>query len=178
MGNQFFDFYNTLKAQSNSLRFCLTTIQQAQFNAYFSLVQNQYLYLCGTDYIATVRRLALITFRVAMILTALRIIDTGEIANPLICSDTDFNTALEMVKILIQHAASIYETLPLVAEVPKQLNQRQQFLEALPPEFSRQDYLITSKSLDIADKTAEKYIAKFAQSGLINHWAHDKYRKV
>jgi hypothetical protein len=64
--------------------------------------------LCGIDYLATVRRLGLITFRVAMILTALQIMDNGNITSPMICSDTDFNTALELVKILIQHAARIH----------------------------------------------------------------------
>jgi hypothetical protein len=178
LGNQFYDFYQTLQSQRDPIRFCLTATQQDQFNAYFSQVQSQYLYLCGTDYLATVRRLALITFRMAMILTTLRIIDTGNITAPLICDDTDFNTVLEMVKILIQHAARIFETLPADVEAPKQLNQKQHFFETLPPEFSRQDYLVTAKHLNIPDKTAEKHIAKFAQSGLINHWAHDKYKKI
>jgi len=177
LGNRFFDFYKTLQRQSEPLRFCLTATQQDQFNAYFSQAQNQYLYLCGTDYLATVRRLALITFRIAMILTSLRIMDTGHTAHLLICNDTDFNTALEMVKILIQHAAKVYEALPAEVETPKHKNQKQQFLEALPPEFSRQDYLTVAKSLNIPDKTAEKHISKFVQSGLINHFAHDKYRK-
>ncbi|MDR1347427.1 MAG: DUF3987 domain-containing protein, partial [Prevotellaceae bacterium] len=178
LGDQFFDFYKTLQHQAESLRFCLTVTQQQAFNAYFSQAQNQYLYLCGVDYLATVRRLGLITFRMAMILTALRIMENGNITNPMICSDTDFNTALELVKILIQHAAKVYETLSTEVETPKQPNQKQQFLEALPPEFSRQDYLITAKRLQIPDKTAEKHIAKFVQSGLINHFAHDKYRKI
>jgi hypothetical protein len=56
------------------LRFCLTAKQQQAFNAHFSQAQNQYLYLCGVDYLAIVRRLGLITFRVAMIL----IMDTGQ----------------------------------------------------------------------------------------------------
>jgi hypothetical protein len=47
----------------------------------------------------------------------------------------------------------------------------------LPPEFSRQDYLTAAKRLNIPAKTAEKHIVKFTQSGLINHFAHDKYRK-
>jgi hypothetical protein len=177
LGNQFFDFYKTLQCQSEPLRFCLTAKQQQAFNAYFSQAQNQYLYLCGVDYLATVRRLGLITFRVAMILTALRIMDTGHIATPLICEDTDFNTALELVKILIQHAAKIYEDLPAETATPKQPNQKQLFLETLPPEFSRQKYLTVAKSLNIQDKTAEKHIWKFKESGLINHFAHDKYRK-
>ncbi|MDD2203825.1 MAG: DUF3987 domain-containing protein [Bacteroidales bacterium] len=178
LGNQFFDFYKTLQQQSEPLRFCLTATQQQAFNAYFSQAQNQYLYLCGVDYLATVRRLGLITFRIAMILTALRIMETGHITSPMICDNTDFSTALELVKILIQHAARIYETLPTETEKPKQPNQKQQFLETLPPEFSRKDYLATAKKLNIPDKTAEKHIARFVQNGLISHFAHDKYRVI
>jgi hypothetical protein len=178
LDNQFFDFHKSLQHLSEPLRFCLTATQQQTFNAYFSQTQNQYLYLCGIDYLATVRRLGLITFRIAMILTTLRIMDNGNITSPLICTDTDFNIALELVKILIQHAARIYEALPAETATPKQPNQKQQFLEALPPEFSRQEYLKTAQTLNIPDKTAEKHIAKFVQSGLINHFAHDKYKKT
>ncbi|MDR1739150.1 MAG: DUF3987 domain-containing protein [Bacteroidales bacterium] len=178
LGNQFFDFYKTLQYQSEPLRFCLTAKQQQAFNTYFSQAQNQYLYLCGVDYLATVRRLGLITFRVAMILTALRIMDTGHIASPMICEDSDFNTAMELVKILIQHAAKIHEDLPAETATPKQPNQKQLFLETLPLEFSRQEYLKTAHSLNISDKTAEKHIRKFKESGLINHFAHDKYKKL
>jgi hypothetical protein len=178
LGNDFHDFHNSLKQQTAPLRFCLTTQQQNDFNAYFSQTQNQYLYLCGVDYIATVRRLGLITFRIAMILTTLRIMETGEVKSPMICDDTDFDTALELVKILIQHAAKIYEHLPTETTTPKQKNLKQQFLENLPTEFSRQDYLITAQTLNIANKTAEKHIAKFKQNGLITHFAHDKYKKT
>jgi hypothetical protein len=178
LGSQFFDFYKVLQQQSEPLRFCLTATQQQAFNTYFTQAQNQYLYLCGIDYLATVRRLGLITFRVAMILTALRIMDTGNITSPMVCDDTDFNTALELVKILIQHAARIYEALPAQTETPKQPNQKQQFLDALPPEFSRRDYLAIAQNLNIPPKTAEKHIAKFVQSGLLNHFAHDKYKKI
>jgi hypothetical protein len=181
LGNQFYDFYKTLQQQSE-IRFCLTEQQQKQFNDYFSQAQNQYLYLCGTDYIATVRRLALISFRIAMILTTLRIMDgsgsqISYLKSQIQCSNADFITALEMVKILIQHAAKVYEALPIQIETPKQPNQKQLFLEALPPEFSRQDYIVIAKHLNIPDKTAEKHISKFVQSGLINHFAHGKYKK-
>ena len=178
LGNQFFDFYKTLQYQAEPMRFCLTAKQQQAFNAYFSQAQNQYLYLCGVDYLATVRRLGLITFRIAMILTTLRIMETGHIASPMICDDSDFSTAMELVKILIQHASKIHEDLPAETATPKQPNQKQLFLETLPTEFSRQEYLKTAQSLNISDKTAEKHIRKFKESGLINHFAHDKYKKM
>jgi hypothetical protein len=105
LGNQFFDFYKSLQHLSEPLRFCLTKAQQQAFNAYFAETQNQYLCLCGIDYLTTVRRLALITFRMAMIFTTLRIMQSKHYKTPFVCSDTDFNTVLEMVKILVQHAA-------------------------------------------------------------------------
>jgi hypothetical protein len=137
------------------LRFCLTAKQQQQFNAYFAETQNQYLYLCGVDYIATMRRLGLITFRIAMIFTTLRFMQTSHFKTPLVCSDTDFQTALELVKILIQHAAKIFSDLPAEQEVSKRENKKQSFLEALPPVFSRQIYVEIAKKLEIPDKTAE-----------------------
>lgn len=178
LGNQFHDLYKFLQSSSEPMRFCLTSSQQQTFNAYFSQTQNQYLYLCGLDYLATVRRLGLITFRIAMILTALRIMDDGQLQTPLVCSDTDFNTALSMVKILVQHAAQVYQQLPTEAVSKVPVNQKQQFLDELPPEFSRKDYLAAAHKLGIPDKTAEKHIKRFAISGLVNHFAHDKYKKI
>lgn len=177
LGMQFFDLYKHLEYQSEPIRFCLTLAQQQAFNAYFSQTQNQYLCLYGADYLATVRRLGLITFRMAMILTTLRIMDDGNICSPLVCRDNDFNTALSMVKILVQHAAQVFQQLPseAVTTVPK--NQKQQFLDELPKEFCRKDYLSVANKLGIPDKTAEKHIKRFAVNGLIIHFAHDKYKK-
>lgn len=178
LGMQFFDLYKHLEYQAEPIRFCLTLAQQQAFNAYFSQTQNQYLCLYGADYLATVRRLGLITFRMAMILTTLRIMDDGDIHSPLVCRDNDFNTALSMVKILVQHAAQVFQQLPseAVATAPK--NQKQQFIDELPKEFCRKDYLTVAHKLGIPDKTAEKHIKRFSTSGLINHFAHDKYKKL
>jgi hypothetical protein len=178
LGMQFFDLYKHLEYQAEPIRFCLTSTQERSFNAYFSQTQNQYLCLYGADYLATVRRLGLITFRIAMILTALRIMDDGNIHSPLVCRDNDFNTALSMVKILVQHAAQVFQQLPSEAVVTAPKNQKQQFIDELPKEFCRKDYLTVAHKLGIPDKTAEKHIKRFAISGLINHYAHDKYKKL
>ncbi|BDX38435.1 hypothetical protein CYCD_17900 [Tenuifilaceae bacterium CYCD] len=177
LGMQFFDLYKHLEYQSEPIRFCLTSVQQQAFNAYFAHTQNQYLCLYGADYLATVRRLGLITFRMAMILTALRIMDDGDIHSPLVCRDNDFNTALSMVKILVLHAAQVFQQLPSEAVTTAPKNQKQQFLDELPKEFCRKDYLTVANKLGIPDKTAEKHIKRFSVNGLIIHFAHDKYKK-
>jgi predicted transcriptional regulator len=67
--------------------------------------------------------------------------------------------------------------LPAQTETPKQPNQKQQFLETLPPEFSRQDYLTIAKNLNIPDKTAQRHIEKYLQTNLIERISHGNYRK-
>lgn len=42
----------------------------------------------------------------------------------LICVDTDFNTALEIVKVLVQHAATVFDALPTEQETPTTNNPR------------------------------------------------------
>ncbi len=177
LGDQFHELYKCLQSQDKPMRFCLTVSQQKQFNSYFEQTQIQYIELCGEDYIGTVRRLGLITFRIAMILTALRIMDNGELKSPLVCSDTDFNIAMEMVKVLVQHAAHVFQQLPADTATKVQPNQKQQFLNMLPAEFDRQTYLAVADKLKIPAKTAEKQIARFAKTGLINHYAQNQYRK-
>jgi len=87
-------------------------------------------------------------------------------------------TSLDMVKTLLRHAAKVFDSLlPDPLETPKLLNQKQQFLDAMPADFSRHDYIAVANQLDIPEKTAEKYIVKFIQNGLINRFARDKYRK-
>ncbi len=180
LGKDFHNFHKVLKILPTPLQFTLTKAQQQQFNNYFSQTQSQYLYLCGIDYIATIRRLGLITFRIAMILTTLRIMDSPILNSQfsiLNCNDTDFQTAIDLVKTMVIHAAKIHNDLPAETKHPKAPNLKQQFLEKLPKEFSRQDYLTTAQLLNIPPKTAEKHITKFKQNGLITHYAHDKYKR-
>jgi hypothetical protein len=48
----------------------------------------------------------------------------------------------ELVKILIQHAAKVFSDLPVEQKTQKQL-----FLEALPPEFLRRDFICLPPSV-------------------------------
>ena len=64
---------------NSEIQFCLTAEQQEQFNAFFEQIQNTYLSLQGLDYMATIRRLGLIAFRIAMILSTLRIMEHGDL---------------------------------------------------------------------------------------------------
>jgi hypothetical protein len=176
-GKEFLDFNLFLRQQPVRFRFAFSSSQQKAFNAYFEQTQLQYLELCGDDYVGSIRRLGLIAFRLAMIMTALRIIDTGEVSSVLVCNDSDFNTVMEIVKVLVLHAAYIFEQLPKDSAAVQPLNHKRQLLDALPAEFDRPTYLAVAKNLNIPDKTAEKQISRFVDAGLLKRPSHGKYCK-
>jgi len=184
-GKEFFDFNIFLRQQPYRFRFAFSGKQQKDFNAYFEQTQLQYLELCGDDYVGSIRRLGLIAFRMAMIMTALRIMDTGSLSEGegggrgvLLCSDTDFTTVMEMVKVLVIHAAHVFEQLPKDSATSNQINHKRQLLDALPGEFDRPTYQSIAGNLKIPAKTAEKQISRFVDAGLLKHPAHGKYCKL
>ena len=194
IGRDFYQFHKLLAAQT--IRFTLTTDQQHQFNAFFSQTQAEYAALFGNDIIASVRRLGLILFRFAMILTVLRQMDAGTFPLPsgneagqrpetvLFCADADFATALAMVKVLLQHTVTVFQVLPRRAERRFRQDRRQRteshmqtFLAALPESFDRPTYLKTASDIGINEKTAERYITDLCRSGQLDHPASGQYAK-
>ena len=176
LGKEFFGFYEALKASSD-IQFLLTKDQQDAFNQFFTTCFQHYFNLKGEEYIGTIRRLGLITFRMAMILSALRLMDSGEVPGKLICEEQDFKTALSIAETLIIHASFIFNQLPDTEQIKKKLNKRERFYEMLPQQFNRQGYLDVATQLGIKDKTAQGYITNFVKGGLLHRDEKDSYTK-
>lgn len=166
LGNDFFGLYQTLMA-SPEIKFNLNSEQEKEFNAFFEQIQNTYLSLQGLDYMATIRRLGLIAFRIAMILSALRIMEHGVLPERIICEERDFQTTLEMVRVLVEHASKVFSELPQDAPMSKPKEIKERFLDALPTRFNTKEYLRIAKYMSLNLKTAEGYITNFFNQGLI-----------
>lgn len=176
LGEKFYEFYKQLTTDLE-IEFVLTVDQQNIFNNRFAEWQNHFQQLLGIDYLATVRRLGLITFRMAMIFSTLRLLDTGELPLKLICEEVDFQNALSITEVLIQHASKVFSELPSAPKPVKRKNLLDRFYDQLPDNFSRQDYLKVARSLNIKEKTAECYIAKLKSQNKLHHDKKDLYIK-
>lgn len=179
LGFGFYELYKILE-KSTPKRFTYTELQQKQFNDFFEVVQVEYSKLFGLDIVASVRRLGLITFRIGMILSSLRMVDNGCFPDIIECDDDDFKASIIMAKVLLEHTAKVFGSLPLTdceALSNGLTNIKQTFLDNLPQSFSRRDYLAVAERLKIASKTAERYISKFCSTGRLKHSAHDSYEK-
>ncbi len=174
LGEEFYHLYKHLR-DGPEIRFILSEEQQTHFNKFFSQVQAKYLSIKGIDYMATVRRLGLVAFRICMVLSALRIMETGECGETLLCDKQDFETALAIVSILVKHSSRVFSELPLDALPPGRKNRKERFLESLPGIFNRQKYLDVARKLSVPEKTAEGYITDFCRKNLIHREHHDNY---
>ncbi len=175
LGTEFYQLYQQLNEQS--VQFTLKEEQEEQFNRIFGELQNIYTSIQDKDYIASIRRLGLTAFRIAMIFTSLRILEHGETSKILYCSDDDFNSVIVIIKTLVKHSSQVYNDLPKNEPLLKRKNQKELFFEKLGIKFNRQDYLSIAKTLNITDKTAQRYISNFVKANLIFRYKQDCYEK-
>ena len=160
----------------------MTPSQQNKFNNYFSTIQTSQMNAHGEYIIASVRRLGLSAFRIILILSALRILETGEIPTKLICTDEDFTTALTICNTLMVHTGKIFSTLPQVEETPSvhlSSSRQQQFLTSLPEDttFTHQTYLQIAETLGIPVPSADRYINGWVSSGVLEKVGHGEFRR-
>lgn len=181
LGEEFHDFH-TLLADYGKIRFHLTPEQQMRFNAFFEQAQVQYMDELGEDIIASVRRLGLITYRIAMIMSALRIMEDGCFEDNIICRDIDFETSLIISDALLHHTTKVFEELPRLAASSSSTGQktvrRQLFLDKLPASFTRKDFIDIAAALGIPLKTAERHISQWCKDGIIERFEQGRYMKV
>ena len=167
----FLELYHDLQQhEEQPLEFTFSEEQQARFNDYYRDLLPEQLGLVGEDFIAFIFRLGLTTFRLAMMLTVLRhdeyVPRFDALSRVLVCNDQDFHTALTIADCLVSHTAYVYANLlphdqkaqnPIVQQM---LSQERNLYDQLPQEFTTQQYLETAKHLNIAAKTAERYIGR------------------
>ena len=183
LGKEYQDFFNILK-ECNDITFYFTAQQEADFNATFDQWQQDYVETCGEEFIATVRRLGVIMFRIAMCLSALRIMEDGNFEDTLCCLDQDYKTAKTIATVLIQHDARVFHTLANTTAAPKtaSIAQRQtvhnKFFEALPNDFDRKTYTELATQMGLNPKSMDRVIRKWCDDGKLENVTHGKYVKV
>ncbi|MDX9943128.1 MAG: DUF3987 domain-containing protein [Bacteroidales bacterium] len=176
LGQEFFDLYERLQG-SFDIRFSLSEEQEERFNAFFEDLHGKYLYLQGLDYVATVRRLGLIFFRICMVLSALRLIEQDKLPSRMECSDTDFGIAAAMIGVLVQHSSKVFSELPEEAKPVPRKNKKEEFLQLLPAEFNRQAYQEIARKLTIPTTTADRYVNCFVEKAFVYRDRRDSYLK-
>jgi len=169
-----FHLHEKLKKLPCPLTFKLSEEQANNFTTYFQSLLDKNKMLLSQDLDANTKRLGVIAFRLAMVLTSLRMMDKeigSAFESEILCPEQDFKTAMEITTTLESHAVAVYQHMPKITMSGSRLT----FYEKLPLKFNRQDYLSIAKDLGIEQPTADKYIRLF-KTKLLDH-QYNEYLK-
>ena len=172
LGLRFKAIYDDLQTFiKEPLKFTLNEEQKIRFNQFFEPLYNEQVGLHGDELDAFVFRLGLTTYRIAMVLTILRHEEQrprfSQQREPLVCTENDYQTAVTIASCLINHTVYVYKRLlphtetPLSTTGKPMSSQELTFLNALPQEFTRKDFLMVARQLQMSERTAERYVGSF-----------------
>ena len=177
-----------VRRRDNRIQILLTDEQKLAFNEHFKPLLPEQIGLYGVDFAAFIVRIALVAFRMMMVLTTLRNYEQGQLADTqqqaFICSDNDYQTAMTIIDCLVAHTAYVYTTLLRPADdnqlaIQPMKPREQQLCLALPDEFTTKQFEQTAKTLSIPLKTAQRYLGNLiSRYQLIKRTSQGNYAKA
>lgn len=188
---QLYCLYQSLFA-AKPREFRLTKEQSDRLGLHLKTAYPMLIRLLGEDFHSVILRMAIHIERIAMILTALRGVSiTSEYSDstpytvhptPMLCSDTDYQTAELIGNKLILHMAQAYQLIKGTEKIEqpqvKPLDQKQILLSLLPDEFESKTLVAEAQSQGISPRTAARWNDEWQQSGLVQKIRYGVYKKI
>ncbi|MDO4826022.1 MAG: DUF3987 domain-containing protein [Bacteroidia bacterium] len=183
LGTAFKDFYSRLNG-TEEIRFRFSFIQQQKFNDFFREEKQRMKALNGDSYTASSHRLSWAAIRMAMVLTALRMMESGWITDTAECSDTDFSTVLSIIKVISAHNDYVFNTLSDGNSEEVKVSEtyssaaRSVLLSKLPARFTSQDMKTAAALIGRSPRTVERQIRRAIENGQVQELGRGTYKKI
>ena len=183
IGQEFTAFTKILE-QTPRIKFTLSISQAGKFNDFFAAEKERMHEFNGDRYSASSHRLAWCFLRVAMVLSALRLMDSGRITENVECNDVDFDTTMKIIKVISTHNDYIFNVLDkerpegiAVADSYSSAT-RKAIISALPGYFTTEDMKKVAANVGKSLRTVRRQIARAIEAGEIQQVKHGEYKKM
>ena len=173
LSQQVFEFYERLKIHSGGIEFEFTAQQKANFQTRYEGLHHDFLLRLGLDSISSIRRLAFIHFKIAMIVSVLGYMGKKTIPSRLECTDEDFQTSNLIAEVLINHAAKIFATMPDTMKAEGMKQDQLQLFKALPEEFLRGEAIELGLKMDMSAAAIDRFLT----TDFFQKTRYGRYRK-
>lgn len=146
LSDQVFQLIQFLKQYPTSVE--LTQQQWQSLNSICSRWLIEVTTFTGDDAGSIVKRLGLVLFRITMIFTSLRKFENGDTSTTVFCNDSDFDTAVNLADLYLQHSLLMFHNLPKQNDnaVFRSGDNKRKFFDALPSDFKRAEAIELGKS--------------------------------
>lgn len=138
----------------------LSNLQWQKLNRSCEAWLNEVTMFTSEEAASVVKRIGLIMYRIAMIFTAMRKYENGDTSNKICCTDVDFNSALQLAEIYLQHSIFMFNNLPKQSEVTqfKTGNSKRKFFDSLPDVFTRHEAVEIGKKFQLSTRTVDELL--------------------
>ena len=176
----YYNLYRALITQPKDILMRLTEEQQKEFVKHFSLMKADLIENSDASLNGTGNRIALIAFRVMMILTMLRTYEENTLNTEIFCKDEDFFNALDIIARFKVHALWVFHLLevendPIAKEFNKLTPDKREFMELLPPAFSTGEGLVIAENANISEAAYKRLLNK---DEFFERKAHGSYERL
>lgn len=176
LGNEAQILYNQLqKLGKRSIQFVLSDSQQKLFNDFFSQLLHEQHDIIGDNIASFIKRMGVVTVRIAMVLSMLRHYSDWDKTEPLfkegeqalICKDVDCKTALTIINTLVNHTGIIFTDLNKSnsglqnLSTNKMTPAEQSIFNQLEQRFTTEDFRKVSDNLNMNIQTTRRYLNNY-----------------
>jgi hypothetical protein len=152
------EMHNFLAAHPTEFHFSRTQWTH-HFETFKRLLKETYL-LNGDDALASVFRMGVIFFRMAMTFSALRKFERRDTATVIHCSEMDYEIVNRLADVYLRHTLFLLEKLPKtgMAAFNNLPNNKRLFIENLPTEFRRKDAVEIGERFGVSRATVDRML--------------------
>ena len=176
-GKELLEFYKKIEEREIAISFSFTEDQKADFIDTYDDWHNEFYFLHGPVSLGIVRRLGLMQFRIAMIMSIMRYIKEDSIPSEIICNELDYLNSLMIVDKLKDNAKIIFQKYSDNKETQDLSGKHLQFIRMVPDkEFSRAEALKLAEKIDFSRPSLDRFL-KTSFFKKVSHGIYMKYNR-
>lgn len=177
LGGELYQMHKTLLESPTLVSF--THQQWTKHTTFFSTRLTEYVAEGGDAVQGIIFRHGLLACRIASVLTVFRKCSQYPESKDYICTDEDFDVALQIVDTLLAHSLLLATALPATLRAPSPMHKVKQvpvIMEQLKEKFSYTEFLNVANEVGISRSAAKRMLNKCVKLQLI-YKEEDSYRK-
>jgi len=172
IGEQLLVIYKWLKQRHEPVMFSFSRDQKPEFLNYFSRLKRELIETYGEEMDGIVNRFGLQFTRIAMILTTLRAYETETLADQIICSEMEFQTARQIMEVFMSNTLQLYGEMTK-PDISTLTSDKRHLIEALPEEFTTAQAVTAGLNNGIPEPTLKRFLNN---RKYFDHLRHGTYR--
>ncbi len=165
--------------KTNPAQFTLNQNQWTDLNQHYEKLLHEASVFERWEALSIVKRMALVLFRIAMLLTAIRRFESKDWTAELVCQESDYQIAKALVEVYRVHGFFLFGMLGKAKGVNyHQLpNRKKQFFENLPDRFQRKEAVEVGGKLGISSASVGRWLKQMTEVYL-EQSEYGMYQKV